>query len=87
MPCARRRLVMPIRRSYTSTISIRASSTTTMTVPADGIKVQAAVARAPNQPFTFDELTLRPPKDDEILVKITATGNRPTLVAIYSRIV
>jgi Zn-dependent alcohol dehydrogenase len=29
------------------------------------------------QPFTFDELTLRAPRDNEILVKVTATGPPP----------
>ncbi len=66
-------------------IAIRSFTTSLATRNGGAIKVQAAVARAPGQPFTFDELTLRAPKDDEILVKIHATGVCHTDIAVKDR--
>lgn len=38
------------------------------------IKMHAAVIRTPEQPYTFEEVDLAEPKDDEVLVKIKACG-------------
>ena len=38
------------------------------------IKTRAAVAWAPNQPLTVEEVDLMPPQAGEVLVKIVASG-------------
>ena len=38
------------------------------------MKITAAVVRASDQPFTLEELELDEPRDDEVLVRIIATG-------------
>ena len=38
------------------------------------MKITAAVVRASAQPFTLEELELDEPHDDEVLVRIIATG-------------
>jgi len=40
----------------------------------DGMKVQAAVALAPGSPLRIETVDLAPPKADEVLVEIKATG-------------
>lgn len=36
--------------------------------------IRVAVARAPGEPFTLDDATLRAPRGDEVLVRVVATG-------------
>jgi aryl-alcohol dehydrogenase len=38
------------------------------------VKVLAAVARAPHQPFSLEELELDAPREDEILVRVSSVG-------------
>ena len=38
------------------------------------MKVQAAVMRTGNGPFTIEELELEAPRSDEVLVRMVATG-------------
>lgn len=38
------------------------------------MRITAALARAPHQPFTIDEVELEAPRDDEILVRIAGVG-------------
>ena len=39
-----------------------------------GMNAKAAVARAPNQPFTIDPIAISDPREDEILVRIKGVG-------------
>lgn len=47
--------------------------------------ITAAVARAPDTPFTIEQVHLRAPRQDEVLVRITATGLCHTDVAVKTR--
>lgn len=38
------------------------------------MKIEAAVVRASDQPFTIEELELGEPRDNEVLVRVVATG-------------
>lgn len=38
------------------------------------MRIRAAVVDAPTQPFVMSEIELDPPRPDEVLVRITATG-------------
>ncbi|MEJ0025040.1 MAG: NAD(P)-dependent alcohol dehydrogenase [Rhizomicrobium sp.] len=40
----------------------------------DLLGITAAVARRPNEPFSIEQLTLEPPRPDEVLVRIVAAG-------------
>lgn len=44
--------------------------------------IQAAVAYSPDQPFTLQTMTLEPPRADEVLVRIVASGICHTDVAV-----
>ena len=48
--------------------------------------IKAAVVRAPHAPFAVEPVRLDAPRDDEVLVKLTATGICHTDVAIVEQI-
>jgi aryl-alcohol dehydrogenase len=48
--------------------------------------IKAAVVRAPHGPFTVEPVRLDAPRDDEVLVKLTATGICHTDLAIVEQI-
>ena len=50
------------------------------------MKVLAAVARAPRAPFTMEALELELPRDDEILVRVVATGVCHTDIAMRDQV-
>ena len=47
------------------------------------MKVKAAVAWAPNQPLSIEEVDLAPPQAGEVLVRIVASGVCLTLRAFF----
>jgi Zn-dependent alcohol dehydrogenase len=47
--------------------------------------VSAAVARSPSAPLTIETLELRAPRQDEIVVKVVATGLCHTDIAVKER--
>jgi len=48
--------------------------------------IQAAVVRAPNSPFALEPVRLDAPRDDEVLVRLVATGVCHTDVAIVEQV-
>lgn len=50
------------------------------------MEIQAAVVNAPHAPFVIEPVRLDPPRADEVLVKLTATGICHTDVAIVEQI-
>ena len=38
------------------------------------LEATAAIARGPSEPLSFEQVTLQPPREDEVLVKIVAAG-------------
>jgi aryl-alcohol dehydrogenase len=48
--------------------------------------IQAAVVRAPNSPFSIEPVRLDAPRDDEVLVRLVATGICHTDVAIVEQV-
>jgi Zn-dependent alcohol dehydrogenase len=38
------------------------------------LEATAAIARGPSEPLTFEQVTLEPPRKDEVLVKVVASG-------------
>jgi aryl-alcohol dehydrogenase len=50
------------------------------------MKIRAAVVRAPSQPMSFEELTLEAPRDDEVLVRVVATGVCHTDMAMRDQV-
>jgi len=40
----------------------------------DGMQITAAVSRAAGEPFRIEQVTLGPPRDDEVLVRVVASG-------------
>ena len=50
------------------------------------MKVRAAVVRAPHAPMSFEDLELEPPRNDEVLVRLVATGVCHTDIAMRDQV-
>jgi aryl-alcohol dehydrogenase len=55
-------------------------------VAAVAMKIRGAVARAPMAALTLEDLTLDPPRDDEVLVRVVATGVCHTDIAMRDKV-
>jgi len=68
-----------IKRHWQRTLHTESSASDTP------LTIQAAVARAPKTAFTIEKLKLRPPRSDEVLVRVVATGICHTDIAVKER--
>lgn len=66
--------------------AVNPSSRVVAVAPMSGMTIRAAVVRSPHSPMIFEELTLESPRDDEVLVRIVATGVCHTDMAMRDQV-